>query len=134
MREGNYREDRHGDRADTQYDGTPTAPHGLGKDGQYLWKLINTGTPDDILAKIDSPTMFAMCRWWQKWRELDRRSHRDDFTPQQFRMMVDAWTQCSKMMMEYGMSPVARTRIKKANTKTQTETDPLLKLVGGRAS
>ena len=73
VREGNYRKDRHGGRVDASYGGEPVAPRGLGPDGRWLWSLVTDATPKGLLAKIDAAALFAMCRWWQVWRRLDRQ-------------------------------------------------------------
>ena len=131
IREGNYREDRQGGRADIAYQPADLkAPRGLGDDGQWLWALVIKGTPRGILSAVDTAQLFAMCKWWGRWRRLDRKSNLD---VADMRQMVECWKQFSTIAGQFGMSPAARTRIKTPG-KQETADDPLARMIADRVS
>ena len=130
-REGNFRDDRQGGRADVAYEPADLkAPHGLGTDGQWLWALVIKGTPRGILSAVDTAQLFGMCKWWARWRKFDRRV---DMDVTDMRQMAVCWKQFSFIAGQFGLSPAARTRIK-APGKQDAPDDPLAKMIAGRVS
>lgn len=131
IREGNFREDRQGGRADLVYEaGELKAPRGLGADGRWLWELVISGTPRGILSAVDAAQLFAMCRWWNRWRRLDRTRRLD---ASGMRQMTECWKQFSVIAGQFGLSPSARTRIR-APEKREAEDDPLARMIAERVS
>ena len=132
-REGRYEAGRHGDRVDDQYEGMPELIRGLGKDGQYLWKLITENTPPGILVTVDSAAMFAMCRWWAAYRKFERKAMGAKSKPHDLYQASTAWKQCSQLMIQFGLTPIARTRLK-GGEKAAELNDPLSQMIRNRAS
>lgn len=131
IREGNFRSDRQGGRADVAYKPADLiAPRGLGDDGQWLWKLVIKGTPRGILSAVDTAQLFAMCKWWGRWRRLDRKSQ---LKAADMRQMAECWKQFASIAGQFGLSPAARTRIK-APGKQDAPDDPLARMIAGRVS
>lgn len=130
-REGTFREDRQGGRADVAYEPAELkAPRGLGDDGRWLWELVIKGTPHGILSAVDTAQLFAMCKWWARWRRFDRRV---DMDVTDLRQMAVCWNQFAAIAAQFGLSPAARTRIK-APGKQDAPDDPLAKMIAGRVS
>ena len=130
-REGTFREDRQGGRADVAYEPAELqAPRGLGDDGRWLWQLVINGTPRGILSAVDTAQLFAMCKWWGRWRRFDRNK---DLEVSEMRQMTECWKQFAAIAAQFGLSPAARTRIK-APGKQDAPDDPLSKMIAGRVS
>lgn len=130
---GTFREDRHGDRVDSKYEGMPEQIKGLGKDGQQMWKLVVKHTPAEVLAGIDGPALFGLCRWWAMWRKYDRIANSAKAKPNDLYLAMGAWKQCNQLMIQFGMSPVARTRIKSGERSVDTS-DPLSQMIANRGA
>ena len=74
-----------------------------------------------------------MCRWWAAYRNFDRKAASIKGTANDLHLAVCAWKQCSQLMIQFGVSPVARTRIKHGDTDpTDDATDPLAAMIRNR--
>ena len=109
--EGDFRQDRHGCRADLAYDDTgPEQLSGLGAHGQWLYETTVRNTPKQILNAVDSAVIFSMCRWWDRFRlfdeEVDKDPSQANFNAAKF--SFDRYLQCAK---EIGCTPQSRTKI-----------------------
>ena len=129
-REGGFRRCRHGDRSDINYDPTELKPpRGLGRDGAWLWRLVVDATPRGVLTTVDTPQLFALCKWWGRWRRLDRKSDLNAF---QLRQMLQSWKQFSQLATQFGLSPSARAGLKVPTQTPDPLEDPFLKLMAMR--
>lgn len=119
---GTYREDRHGERADSEeelFTGIPDKPHDLGPDADLLWDhVIGQLKAAKVVTGIDSASLEAMCRWWGRYKELDRRivkeSHDDDLCETLELRARRSWLAFDRISSRFGMTPADRAKLKTA--------------------
>ena len=106
--------------------GKPIKPDDLDKEASWLWDLV---TPDVMTwgaGGADAPMLASMCRWWSLYRSLSARIETDEYD---FRVMIGAtaaWKNFEKAASLFGLSPVARTKLRTPEKKPQTKWDDLL--------
>lgn len=89
----------------------PEKPAGLGAHGSRMWDdLVMELEP--ILARVDGMGLELICRWYQHYREAEKR--RDP------RASAEASKIMLRLMTEYGLSPSARTRVKSPGGKPRS--------------
>ena len=127
-----YRHDRHDGRADASYGGSPSPPNNLGVEAKKLWNLVLENSPANVLAAIDGPQLMAMARWFQLWFHYDAQVLDFPENPKLARGAMlsaqNAWREFASLASQFGMSPVARCKIKASGGID--ENDPILSLFG----
>ena len=122
---GNYRADRHGDRADEpQPKGAPEMPSHLKGDARLLWcKVVPQLVGAGMAKSIDAYSLASMCEWYRQYRKtlraIDRigANHKDHY-----KLLIQlnmASNNFDRLAAKFGMTPVDRTRLK--NEKPDTE-------------
>lgn len=104
---GNYREDRHGDRAETYVANTaPKRPRGLGDQAKVAWRHLTRTTPAGVYGEQDAENMRIYCELWQMYCNA-----RDDGDWEKQLKLVDRWL---KVAGRLGVGPVERARLQLA--------------------
>lgn len=128
---GTYRDDRHGERADSEgelFTGVPDKPHDLGPDADLLWdSVVGQLKTAKVVAEIDGASLEAMCRWWGRYRELMRRVSETDFDDEVCETLElrarRAWLAFDRISSRFGMTPADRAKLKSA--KPEEKENPL---------
>ena len=130
-RDGTYRADRHGRRADAVIGKTelPTPPEHLKADAVAMWYEVCESLPPEVLVRLDMYQLTGMCEWWQQWRDLQKAidSCNDVLDPTYFKlnqMCAIVWKHFAAASSRFGMTPTDRAKIKIAE-KEKDDGDPL---------
>lgn len=137
--DGTFRKDRHGDRIDAHQDffSVPSKPKELRDDGAKLWDTLSQQlTSAKIVSKLDEPALAAMCMWWQRYLDIHRAMESlhiaDDEADVLEKRANRAWKAFEGIAMRFGMTPADRAKLKQADTKDESDDNPLrsLNIVG----
>ena len=80
----------------------PECPEHLGPLGKRLWEELIVRL-DPVLTSVDGLGVEMICRSYEEWREhLKVRDHSN---------ADRSWKQIRAMMIEYGLTPAARTKV-----------------------
>lgn len=95
--------------------GKPRQPQWLGSDAKDLWHK-NAAELEDLglLTRLDGAAFAALCTWYATFRhyaELHEGTQSDSDSKVVFARMRDASTQLLRWCSEFGLTPVARTRL-----------------------
>ncbi len=118
---GNFREDRHGDRADvTGCVGQPVRPDDLDAAGVELWDTIITEHETrGILGEIDTAALHMLCEHWSLWM-LAKAQARTSPTDKEIRCAVTGYAAVvQKLLAKFGGTPLDRASMK-INTSKNT--------------
>ena len=140
--EGTFRHDRHNaNEPDAKYDKNffedLTDLH-LSSDAQfYYFNLIRTLQEFDILSNQDKYSLAILAEDLALWFEIQAEINKLDGlssldkTAKLYRMKNFTYDRVRKLLTEFGMTPVSRTRVHSAEKKPETkdEWDTLLKVV-----
>lgn len=108
--------------------GTPKKPQDLDSHASWLWVLV---VPDVVTwgaGESDAPMLESMCRWWGIYRTLSEKLE-DPEQPYDFRAMIGAstaWKMFEKAASQFGLSPVARTKLRTPEKKVSSKWEDLL--------
>lgn len=111
--------------------GKPEPPADLGPSGQYLWQLITDNSPQHLLTKIDSASLYGVCRWYQVWRDCDELCRQYPGEAKYVNTAHKAYTALEKSMVHFGLTPAARARL--AAAAPDRDENPLSALAAERA-
>jgi phage terminase small subunit len=123
--QGQYRSDRHGDRADAELStGSPVKPDGLPPFASAMWDHVVKAVHSDLLAEADTACLEGMAHWYSVWR-----SNITSVDASELRTAAAAWDRFAALTIRFGMSPVDRTKIK-LQAKDNKPRDPMEELLG----
>lgn len=111
-KQGTYREDRHGHRAEFQCDGKPERMFALDGHAAEFWDFVNRTMPEGMLSMADSAVLTAVCQQYSVWRRetADYENTRDD---KAFSRAMRAFKNVMDGARSLGMTPVDRSKISK---------------------
>lgn len=111
-KQGTYREDRHGHRAEFECDGKPERMFPLDKYGAECWDFVTRTMPEGMLSTADSAVLTAVCQQYSMWRrETDEyESTKDD---KAFSRSMRALKNVMDGARSLGLTPVDRSKISK---------------------
>lgn len=119
--EGTWRDDRHGDQAETvEFDGSPKQPDGLKGESLAFWKTYIPQLVKKGLARsIDAPALELMCYAWGRMKALESlitKAPDDRILTLQFIKWAGLFNEISG---KFGMNPqdLARLRVPKKEKK-----------------
>lgn len=117
--DGTFRADRHGERADAGHDffQVPTKPKDLKGEGAKLWKLVvDNLAASRSTSKLDTASLHAMCKFWNRYLELDQRATEnafdDEFAEVLEERALKAWRAFDRIASRFGMTPADRAKLK----------------------
>ena len=101
---------------------TPQCPRQLTPSAKREWRRISKELASlGLLTRIDRAPLAVYCQAWARWLECEDRLRKHgvvvrgaDGTPVQspyFRIANEAMKQMARMLIEFGMTPSARSRI-----------------------
>lgn len=115
---GEYREDRHGNRADELVcSGKPVMPAGLTVSAAAAWRHLVEATPEGIYGEQDIELLTAYCQLWGRYVELNAAG--DVITALK---VLNSWL---RLGCDLGVGPVNRCKleIQKADDKQEALRD-----------
>ena len=100
----------------------PAPPKHLGKEGRAEWRRVGKDLVAlGLLTSIDRPALAAYCQAWQRWVGAEEQIEQEGTTqtsPNGYLMQSAyvgianrAMDQMRKFLIEFGMTPAARSRI-----------------------
>lgn len=115
---GTLRRDRHGD--DTiafRPEGYAEKPKDLGEHGAWLWDfIIGDLHRERVACRIDTVKLAAACEWYDRYRRwgaaLDALDVHDKQAGGLTNRVAMAWNKFDSLASEFGLSPVARMRMR----------------------
>ena len=128
-RDGTFRAHRHAGRGDVNFDGVPEKPRGLDRHGQWMWDFITTSSPPGMLARIDTPALLALCRWWTQWVQGMEQLENDASWKATCRASM-AWKHVERLLSKFGVTPSERCKLQ-VPLAVDEEEDDLLKVLRG---
>lgn len=142
IRDGTYREDRHGAMVDdSDFDGDlPERPADLSVDELAVWELVINSSPEGVLRAIDEAELTGCCWWYGEYCKVMRAMRPMKVTVKAYYRLASlaaiAWKHFAAAASRFGMTPADRARLKTAPSKPKDDSDPLatLKLLGAKAS
>lgn len=121
---GTFREDRHGNRADTiSSSGDPVRPRDLDPAGRALWdRIIKEHKGRGILGAIDTTELVMLCRTYSLWSSAMAVA-KDMPLDKEARCAVVAYGNLvDKLLAKFGGSPADRANLKiDASSKPKEE-------------
>jgi P27 family predicted phage terminase small subunit len=117
--DGTWRHDEHGKIVTLPLTGAPIKPPDLSPVASELWDhIVQSLGVQDIAKHLDTTTLAEMCRWYARYRriadEMDKLDILNDANAH-YKLMISAgqaWDKAERLMYHFGMTPVARARIK----------------------
>jgi len=120
---GSYRPSRHGPLP-PEPGGAPTKPKGLSKVGSSLWDLVIATRPN--VRESDGPALQLVCLWWE--RCVAGLGKAKKAAPNQASQLAtaaaiatDKWL---ALAARFGLTPVDRTKLRKADTTAESPRQP----------
>lgn len=122
---GDYRSDRHGDRAaEPKPSGKPVKPAGMAKDAAAHWDAVVPGlVATGVATAADAPALAAMCQWHAEYLTAKRKTVKDR---KRLMMMVSAHREWMQLASKFGLTPVDRARIQVGEAE---ESDPAAEFI-----
>ena len=120
---GTLRADRHGTAEERwRADGRAEKPTGMGRWGAWLWdKVVDELGRREVAARIDTAALAAMCEWYQRYRQFASLLAKSNLADKEtYRITIQTkmcWNEASKLMVEFGLTPAARSRLRIAPAK-----------------
>lgn len=119
---------------------TPVCPAHLSDEGKREWRRITKQLASaDLLTIVDRAALAAYCQAWGRWVEAEESIKKHGVlvkSPQGFPMQSPylciankAMEQMQRMLVEFGMTPSSRSRIKVSST---SGSDPQEDYLNGR--
>ncbi|PAP79628.1 hypothetical protein B1759_15015 [Rubrivirga sp. SAORIC476] len=141
--QGTHRKDRAAANEPTPEVKPPSCPTWLHKEAKREWRrivpeLVRLG----LLAEVDRAALAAYCQayatWWRMERDIDEngdvqlnaRSGLESARPQ-VAMRDKALDTMRRFLVEFGLTPAARTRVSAAETPKTADTNPFARLGNG---
>jgi len=122
--DGTFRANRHADRLELPSD-APEPPEGLSEGQLALWRDVCSSIP---VASLDRWALIALVDCWALL-EAATEAYKADPADKMSRC---AWSNCcdqfGKLCRSFGLTPLARTAIKKSDPKPE-ESDPVLAML-----
>ena len=103
--------------------GKPEKPEGLGPYGEEIWdELIEQLIMMQVMSTADRRALELCARSYQEYRQaLTQTDKKISVTA-----ASDAWKRCKSMLVEFGLTPSSRSRVKVVKASTP---DPLEKFL-----
>lgn len=130
IKQGTYRKDRHGDRADIHSNAlaqSPKHPDNLNDVGMHLWYLVcEESIAMGTMAAIDMVSLQAACVFYMQFKELeeivaekglmitiqDKHGNPIILENPASKAMRATWDSCSRILAHFGFTPASRAKLK----------------------
>ena len=117
---------------DVLYEGQPSPMVSLNDPAQKMWDHLMKVLPKTILANADSATLTIMCREWSVYLEMstiyEETKNWNDYSAK-----MAALKQFNGWAIHFGLTPLARTKIKPRGIGNENDEDPLAASIAGVA-
>lgn len=132
--EGTYRPDRHGRNGDNvPADGWPEKPAGLTPMQERLWDDVVTYLPASCLGSLDTASLRDMVRLYGIYTDLLSLVEQDPTDQKTLNACFKAFDRFWKYAQDYGLTPVARSRLQvPKNSDDDNPLEALKKLMESR--
>lgn len=114
------------DYDEPQASGAIEKPSDLDEQASWLWDSIIADVVAWGAGASDGPMLASMCRWWGIYRTLSTRLESEAYD---FRAMIGAstaWKMFEKAASQFGLSPVARAKMRVPEKRPRDEWEELL--------
>ena len=110
--DGTYQPCRHNNRADVEpAKGAPTMPRGLTQDQKKLWKEVIEYLPPGCVGALDNAALRSLVEMYAIYQNAMRKWKRNVLDKNARFAAKDAFDRFWKIAQDFGMSPVARSRL-----------------------
>ena len=127
--EGTSRADRHETRGDrVPAAGWPEKPAGLSPMQERLWDDVTTYLPPACLGSLDTSALRDMVRWYGVYTDLMSLVESDPTDVANMNALGKAFDRFWKYAQQFGLTPVARTRLEIPRGQAELDDDPMAQL------
>jgi len=115
---------------EVQAEGSPVMPRGMPKVAQTHWRKVTSEVNGwGICKRIDGLALEQMCRYWALWRTAVAAAEKHPLDKEYRQAVVGYGEQWRKLAIEFGLTPVARTRMAISEQKKTDDFGEFLKVV-----
>ena len=89
-------------------------PAGFTAAEQQMWDQVAAYVPEEVKAGADTSSLISLCKWWGMWFDLQSKwdsAEKEEDRPSIYEISK-AWSHAEKLLIEFGMTPAARAKIK----------------------
>ena len=128
-KQGTYRKDRHGHRAEFDCAGPPERMFELDEYGAECWDFITRTMPDGMLSTADSVILTTVCQQYSLWRRetVEYENTQDD---KAFSRSMRALKNVMDGARSLGLTPVDRSKISKSAVGQKKRATGMSSLLG----
>lgn len=120
---GGYRDDRHGERAESEPEvsGLPERPKGLTKDERWLWDLVVAEFGESgPVRKIDGPALLQACRLWGLLLRAEKEAAKDPLDKNTRVAVTGYYAAWDRAAAKLGLTPRDRRSVTVDNGKKKS--------------
>lgn len=127
---GSHRADRHGARGENIGfpKGRPEPPRRLTAEEQEIWDYVCNNVASDLLSPADRDSLLSLC-WWHCYAETLERKVLEGIDDKAHKKLKDAQQERRLLWIQFGLMPVARSRMLPTGPGEEKEENPLIKLM-----